>query len=214
MKHCSVFDLDNTLLTVNSSYRFGSYLYQHRQLTFLKMVRLVSYFWLHKLGFLSISEMQHKIFQSFFLGQPFSAIEGLAQAFVGHAFDHIQYLPAVQRLRQAKQQGHYTVILSSSPSFLVRRFAERFGVDAWEATHFGLDASQRFSEIGQLMLSDDKANYVKGLAERYQITRNNITAYSDSHHDLTFLQAAGNAVGVNPDRKLRTFCLQNGWAML
>jgi HAD superfamily hydrolase (TIGR01490 family) len=213
-QHASVFDLDHTLLKVNSSYSLGSFFYRKKLFSFFTMLNLAGTFWVHKCGLLSIAEMQHQIFKRFFLNRSYSSVRTLAEAFVQEQFSQMLYLPAVERLRQAQRQGHHTVILSSSPAFLVELFAERFGVDAWDATHYAVDGEQRFSGITRFMLSQDKAAYLIDLSHRLNIPPNNITAYSDSHLDLDFLKAAGHPVGVNPDRKLKALCRQNNWPII
>jgi HAD superfamily hydrolase (TIGR01490 family) len=213
-RYISVFDLDHTLLKVNSSYCLGSFFYQHKFFPFSTMIYLAGCFWLHKIGLFSISKMQHKIFKSFFLGRTYSSISELTELFVDQYFDQMLYLPALERLKKAQQQGHYTVILSSSPGFLVELLAKRFQVDAWDATEYTLDENQRFCRINRLMLSSDKAHYINDLSANLTIEKSNIIAYSDSYHDLAFLEAAGQAVGVNPDRALKNICKQRKWPIL
>lgn len=214
MKHAiSFFDLDHTLLKVNSSFRFGVYLYRQKQFSFSTMIFITSFYWLHLLGVISLQNVQRKIFNQIFLGRPFSGIDTLARSFLEKEFDQMQYSPVVNLLQRAKLEGHYTVILSSSPDFLVRLIAERFAVDEWGATVYSLD-HQHFKFISEFMLGHDKARVVSSLAKRFNVSKEKITVYSDSHHDLPFLQMAGTAVGVNPNRKLRALCKQNNWQII
>jgi HAD superfamily phosphoserine phosphatase-like hydrolase len=210
----SFFDLDHTLLKVNSSFRFGVYLYRRKMFSFLTMLYLTGCYGLHTLGYISIQKLQEKIFKKIFLGRPFLAVESLARSFLEQNFSRMLYLPAIGQLQLAKKEGHYTVILSSSPHFLVSLFAERFGVDEWDATHYAVDSAQHFSAISQFMLGEGKARYVTELAKRLNIPKEKISAYTDSHHDLPFLQSAGVAMGVNPNKRLRALCKQNNWQIL
>jgi HAD superfamily hydrolase (TIGR01490 family) len=59
-----------------------------------------------------------------------------------------------------------------------------------------------------------KAAAVRELATREQIDLAASTAYSDSHADLPFLEAVGNPVAVNPDRRLRRIASERGWQVL
>jgi len=59
-----------------------------------------------------------------------------------------------------------------------------------------------------------KANAMRELAAREAIDLDRSTAYSDSHTDLAFLEAVGNPVAVNPDRKLRKIALERDWPVL
>lgn len=214
MKQVSIFDLDKTLLKVNCSFKFGAYLYKKGQFSFLCMLHHVFCYTMHRLGLLSIPDLHQKIFNRLFRNSSLTDIETLAQSFVALSFTEMLYLPAVKKLQEAQQQGHYTVILSSSPSFLVKLIAERFNVNEWGATHYAVDSDQRFTFISQWMLSDDKANYIKDLIQRLKIEKKQITAYSDSALDLSFLKAAGVAVAVNPDRTLLSISKENQWTVI
>jgi HAD superfamily hydrolase (TIGR01490 family) len=59
-----------------------------------------------------------------------------------------------------------------------------------------------------------KAEAVRELAEREALDLSASTAYSDSHTDLPFLEAVGNPVAVNPDRRLRSIAAERGWPVL
>ncbi len=61
---------------------------------------------------------------------------------------------------------------------------------------------------------EGKADAIRELAEREDLDLAASTAYSDSHTDLPFLEAVGNPVAVNPDRKLRRIARERGWPTL
>jgi HAD superfamily hydrolase (TIGR01490 family) len=210
----SCFDLDHTLLQVNSSFRFGVYLYKKGVFSFFAMLYLAGCYTLHSLHIISIPTLQNLIFKKLFLGRSYSEMQEHANAFFEQHFYRILYLPAIIRLQQVQQEGQYTVILSSSPDFLVKLCAERLKVDAWAATEYALDRNNCFSKISKFMLGEAKASYLQALGEFLAIPKKDMTAYSDSHLDLPFLQAAGTAVGVNPNKILRILCEENNWAIL
>lgn len=158
--------------------------------------------------------MQQQIFRCIFLGQQLARMQRLVRVFLDKEFDRIQNIPVVDRLRKAKQMGHFTVILSSSPHFLVELIAERFGVNDWGATQYATDARFSFSSISHFMLGENKAEYIQSLEKRLGIPRSEMTAYSDSDLDLPFLMAVGTAIAVNPNKVLRRICKENDWEIL
>lgn len=178
------------------------------------MLYVGSCYGLHKLGLLSISDVQTKIFNCIFQGKSLEQIEKYAVTFIENSFDHIQYKPAVQRLKQAQASGHHTVILSSSPDFLVQILAQKFNVNAWKASCYQVDDNKKFSKISHVFSSDDKAHYVENERITRGISKQQTTAYSDSILDLSFLNAVGYPIGVNPDRKLKAICKRNQWEIL
>lgn len=207
----SAFDLDHTLFNGNSSFRFGIYLYRQGVLSFRAMISLLGYYVWQKAGWISLMRLHEEVFKRHFKGFSVSFLEDYVQAFLDKYFDELIYVPGVDRLREAQLRGDHTVILSSSPQFLVRRIAERFGVDEWDSTHYAVDQENHLCSIERLMEGDDKATALQKIALRFGIARENVIAYSDSYLDLPFLEAAGVAIGVNPERKLRQICDQRQW---
>jgi HAD superfamily hydrolase (TIGR01490 family) len=61
---------------------------------------------------------------------------------------------------------------------------------------------------------EGKAAAIRELAAAEGLDLAASTAYSDSHTDLPFLEAVGNPVAVNPDRRLRACALERGWPIL
>ena len=210
----AIFDLDHTLFSANSSFRFGKYLFAQRAFSSGTMIYLVGCYACHKLFSMPLQRLHSLIFARLFKGRSRAAMEKHVQRFLDKNFSTLSYPPAVKRLRELQQRGLYIVILSSSPSFLVRDIAERFGVDAWDATDYGVDKDQRFCTISQLMQGNDKAAYVSEIAERWGIPKQNLWAFSDSSLDLPLLENVGNPVAVQPERRLQKICRLRGWQVI
>jgi HAD superfamily hydrolase (TIGR01490 family) len=210
----TIFDLDHTLLTVNSSYRFGAYLYKKKFFSLFPLIRCMGYYGCHKLLGLSLEQLHHKVFWHLFKGQPLQEIERHAEAFVHGHLQELIYQPVFERLSLARRQNAFTAILSSSPDFLVKPIAHRLGVDAWYATQYVADGNGLLGRLGKIIQGREKAQEVKRLAQKLQVIDSSITVYSDSYLDLPVLQVAGKAVGVRPDNRLRRLCLKNKWEIL
>ncbi len=210
----SVFDLDHTLLAANSSYRFGAYLYHQKFFNISTLLYCLSCYLRHKCFGMSMRSLHYKIFLSLFQGQAIQEIQQYVNHFLSKELDAMLYEPAIRRLREAQQQGHYTIILSSSPDFLVQPIAAHLGTHSWKASLYMRDQEGRLNGISQIIEGQDKADHVNTLAQRLKIAPSSITVYSDSYLDLPVLEMAGKAIGVVPDRHLRKICLANGWEIL
>jgi HAD superfamily hydrolase (TIGR01490 family) len=210
----SCFDLDHTLLQGNSSFQFGVHLYRQGLLPFATMLYLAGAYGLYQSGLLSLSRMQQQIFTRFFQGLSRSLMTSQASSLLDQVFAHSCYSPAVQALNSAKREGHYTLILSSGPDFLVEEYAKRFGVDGWRASQYTTDAHGHFSTIDQLFLADQKAQWVQQLISELGIEKEAVAAYSDSILDLPFLLSAGHPVAVRPDSALYRLSQQNNWLVI
>jgi HAD superfamily hydrolase (TIGR01490 family) len=213
-KHISIFDLDHTLLSINSSFYFGLYLYRRKKLPLLKLLYAASCYSFHKCGLMSLEKLHHKVFYSLFKGIISSQIKPLVDSFLAEHLSQSLYPPAIKMLQQAQNQNHFIAILSSSPDFLVGPISKLFGAHQWCGTLYGVDENKRFSHVSKLIHGKEKARYVSQIIDELDLLPCDVTAYSDSHLDLPFLQAVGNAVGVNPDNILRRACRENRWKII
>lgn len=207
----SAFDLDFTLLRKNSSFEFCKYLHKNNVLSLFSLLCSFGYYVRHTYLGLPLDHLHRLVFKRLLLGLSMDVLLRHAVAFVDQNFEELVYFPAWERLRSAQHQGHYTVILSNSPGFLVRIIAEKFQVDDWKASEYLLDKQERLSHIGHILQGDDKALFLKNLSIERGIDPEKTIAYSDSILDLCFLQSAGSAVIVNPDLKLKKISQKFCW---
>lgn len=213
-KVISVFDLDGTLLRVNSSYAFAKYLRRHGQLSWATFAYILYISLKHQCNYLSIQELHNNAFKAVFLGKNEDYINLWARRFLSDHLEEMLYPPVVSLLIAARDSGQLTGIFSSGPNFLVEPIAEAFCVDRILASHYKVDKDGNFCKIENIVLGKHKADYLRGICREIGCSRADVTAYSDSHHDIEFLMASGKPVGVNPNTKLRSHCKNNGWMIL
>lgn len=142
------------------------------------------------------------------------SLEEEASAFVELYFSQLLYPPALQRLTLAQDLGHYTVILSASPSFLVKFFAEKLRVDDWKASEYLVNKKRQLCGVAFILEGDGKALYTREVAEKRGFSRESVTVYSDSYLDLPFLMIAGRAVVVNPNSRLKRIASEFHWEII
>lgn len=210
-KAISAFDLDRTLVTVNSSFLFCLYLCKKGVFPRFALCKAVFYYIWHTFFGLSLEELHKRAFDALLRGYPLSMLEEESKNFVKDRLHTIYYLPGIARLKKVKDLGEYTVLLSSSPSFLVKPIAEALGVDEWEASEYTVDKDLRLCQIQRVLGGEEKALCLAKLLERLGIDRKDSTAYSDSRWDLPFLEAAGKVVVVQPDWTLRRMANKLRW---
>lgn len=214
MQAISAFDLDNTLLSDNSSYRFCLSLCFNKHLPYNSLAFIFACNLRYSLGLLNIEKLHESAFNQLFYNRSASLVKQWAEEFIEEKYDALLYPPAVEKLMLAQKAGHLAVILSSSPSFLVEPIAKRLNVPVWHATEYAVDKDQKFCQISKLMLGEDKALILEKLSQQHEIEKERTYAYSDSHLDLPFLMAAGSAFGVQPNKKLRNICRQKNWPII
>ena len=88
--------------------------------------------------------------------------------------------------------------------------ADDLGFDGALGTIVGVEDGKYTGRATRPLHAENKARCIRELD--YDLDAS--TAYSDSHTDLPFLEAVGNPVVVNPDRKLRRIASERGWPVL
>ena len=210
----SAFDLDKTLIRGNSSVSFCRFLHRENVIPFSVIVYSIIYSIRHRFFGMSLEDLHQSVFEKLLRGKPLALLEKYVDRFVEEFLDRSLYFPAFARLKRAQQLGHYTMILSNAPSFLVQRFAKALGVNSFYATEYDVDEEKRFDKIKRILVGKDKAEQIKKMAKKLGIFLDQITAYSDSFLDIEFLESAGNPIAVNPDKKLRAISVKKQWSII
>ena len=212
--HLCAFDLDHTLIRENSSFQF---------FRFLMRVGLFSKFFIfsssllylrHHFLNLSLSQLHEIVFKKFLFGRSLDVLEQYIEEYLNGEFVKSLYSPAIEHLRRAQHLGHYTVILSNSPAFLMKHITGYLGVDEYHASQYGLDQKGNLSRVISIVEGKQKVAYLQKLKDRFNLKENDITAYSDSHLDYPLLKFAGKAFIVNPNKKLTKLSKQHSWEIL
>jgi HAD superfamily phosphoserine phosphatase-like hydrolase len=212
--HFSGFDLDHTLVGANSSARFGLFLFQRGLIPLKRMLYLVYCYSHHRFLKGSLEELHRSIFDAFFRGLPLKEIEEQVPHFLDSFLPKKCYRPLYQRLLQAQERQDFVCLMSSSPDFLIAPIAAHYGFDGWLATEYLTDEKGRFAKIGRLVDGEEKALFLRQMALKLHLSKEDTTAYSDSVLDLPFLLAAGRAVGVRPSKSLLQICRKRAWEIL
>ena len=200
-----VFDLDRTIVSDNCSFHFCKYLVAKKVLPLSSLFYSLLYSIKHTFFGMPLKELHESVFKRLLRGKSLEEIASHVEPFLQDYLPSRLYPPVFARLRLAQHLGHYTLILSNSPSFLVEKVAQLLGVNDWRSSHYATDREHHLSHIASVMQGEEKAECVKETAEKLGVSKDKITAYSDSYWDLPLLLSAGMPVAVNPDRKLRRF---------
>jgi HAD superfamily phosphoserine phosphatase-like hydrolase len=209
-----VFDLDHTLIISNSSYCFLKILYRTKVISFSRLLKgIFIRFWFH-LTSMTVEELHHLAFNTLLKGLPLEALEKDVDILLDQLLPGSLYLPAFNELTAAQERGDYIALMSSSPDFLVKKFAAYFKIDIWEATVYDIDKENCLCKIAKLMVGTQKERCLLRLQKELGIPKSQVVVYTDSHDDIPLLMQAGEAVAVNPDKKLRKAAEVHHWRII
>ncbi len=218
----ALFDLDHTLLPLDSDYSWGNFTAQRGWNDPVDFVRRNDAFYAqYKAGTLDINDYVR-------FATDAMRRQGASNSIAAHE-DYMRAVirpaitpEALELVRQHQRAGDVVVIVTATNEFVTRPIAEAFGVDELLAVELERDLSPGGSgwftgEIkGVPSFREGKVTRVEQwLAERGLGWKDaDMTFYSDSINDLPLLEHAHHPIATNPDEPLRAIATQRGWRIL
>jgi HAD superfamily hydrolase (TIGR01490 family) len=214
----ALFDLDHTLLPIDSDYAWGVFTQEigwTDPVTFQE--RNDEFYEHYKAGTLDIHDYVRFATEAV-------RLRGPQQAEVAHErFMQAVILPAIREealalVREHRAAGDRIVIVTATNEFVTRPIARAFGVDELIAVELerGPDGWITGEIRGTPSAREGKvARVAQWLAAR-SLGWDDVqtTFYSDSLNDLPLLEAVNHPVATNPDERLRAVAAQRGWRIL
>lgn len=218
-KELALFDLDHTLLDVDSDYLWGEYIVQKGLVDEAQYRTANQKFYQDYIeGSLDATEYNEFV-ADFLTTLPMQQLLQIRKDYINSEIEpHIRPL-AIEAIQRHLEVGHDVVIISATNDFVVSAIAERFGIEAANVLATPLEVKDN-RYTGKLT---DKPNFQQGklyhlekwLAAKQQqgVSYNKTYAYSDSKNDLPLLEWADVTVAVTPDEVLHAHALAHRWAI-
>ncbi|MCC3308153.1 HAD family hydrolase [Psychrobacter sanguinis] len=218
-KELALFDLDHTLLDVDSDYLWGEYIVKNGLVDEAQYRTANQRFYEEYIeGTLDATEYNEFVAE-FLTTLPLERLHDIREAYIKTEIEpHIrpQAIEAIQRHLEA---GHDVVIISATNDFVVSAIAERFGIEAANVLATPLEVKDN-RYTGKLT---DKPNFKEGkiyhlnkwlkAKQEQGIHYSKTYGYSDSKNDLPLLEWADVPVAVTPDEVLHAHALAHRWAV-
>jgi HAD superfamily hydrolase (TIGR01490 family) len=119
---------------------------------------------------------------------------------------------AESEIAALRASGHRIVLVTGATRAVVTPIAEHLHADHVIACELE-EAEGRYT--GRLLVApvgdEEKARRIRDYAAREGIDLARSTAYGDNFADIPMLEATGNPVAVNPDRRLAEVAARRGW---
>lgn len=208
----AIFDLDGTLVSSGSERAFWRYLARHGHQGPRQVLAFAVSFARHlPAAGIHITKKE----KAYLAGLNCAEIDTLAEDFVARWAPEHWLAATVQRLEQLQRRGDTIALLSGTPDFLLRPLAAELGVKYFLGS---VPASRNGSYRAALPVvhpfAEAKLALAAKLLKQLGLQWADVSAYGDSIYDLPLLQQVGEAVAVNPDRRLRTVANARGWEVI
>ena len=214
----ALFDLDHTLLPIDSDYSWGVFT---QEIGWTDPVvfreRNDEFFEHYKAGTLDIHDYVRFATDALRLRGPAEA-QAAHELFMRTVIEPEIRPQALALVRQHQERGEQVVIVTATNEFVTRPIARAFGVDELIAVELarGPDGWITGEISGVPSAREGKVQRVaQWLAARgLDWHAVEATFYSDSINDLALLEAVDHPVATNPDTTLRAIAAARGWRIL
>jgi HAD superfamily hydrolase (TIGR01490 family) len=214
----ALFDLDNTLLPLDSDHGWGEFTMAIGWCDRAEFGRRNDAFFQDYLaGRLDIHDYVRFATEAVVQRGPEAAAAAHAR-FMEEVIRPAIRPAAIELVRRHQQAGDVVVITSATNEFVTRPIAQAFGVSELIATELerGPDGWFTGNVAGQPNMREGKVlRLEQWLAARgWDWGSVDATFYSDSMNDLPLLEKVQHPVATNPDERLRALAQERGWPIL
>ena len=213
----TLFDLDGTLLPIDSDHAFGEYLvaigwadaaeFRRRNDTFYHQYLLGE---LDVAGYVEFATAPWR-------DRPDAV--AMRERFVAEIIDPALRPPALDLVRAHQAAGDLVAIVTATNEFVTAPIAQAFGVQHLLALKLARDAAGRLTGgiEGVPTYREGKVTRVDEWLGGLDLRRSafeRVIVYSDSTNDLALLEQATDPVATNPSAALEAIALERGWRVL
>ena len=206
------FDMDNTLLTVDTGMSWTKFLHRRGELPTSMVAKVIYWSALYKLAVLDMEGVFTKLCKDL-AGD--SEAEMIAKCDIWYR-DHVApfVAPAARvAVEHHRQRGDVIVLATGSTVYAARPVAGGVGIEHVLASQLEVQGGAFTGRPSALCFGHHKVTLAEKWAADNGIDLGASTFYSDSFNDLPLLERVGTAVAVNPDSRLRRHAQRRGWAM-
>lgn len=214
----ALFDLDHTLLPIDSDYAWGTFTITIGWTDPVAFARRNDEFYAHyQAGTLDVHDYVRFATEAARLKGAELALAA-RERFMREVIAPAIRPQAVDLVRRHREAGDEVLIITATNEFVTRPIAEAFGVQQLIAVELERDAGGWITgEIrGTPSFREGKVlRFGEWLAARgLKRHEAEVTFYSDSVNDLPLMDNADCPVATNPDDRLRALALERGWRVL
>jgi HAD superfamily phosphoserine phosphatase-like hydrolase len=220
-----LFDLDHTLLPIDSDQTWGEFLYEQKIVDDAYQAKNQVFYQQYTKGELNLDDFLAMSF-SILTKHTRSKLEALQNQFIEEKIKPQVKINALQLLK--KHQQDCCFLVTATNSFVTQKIADLLGFkenhliatdpatqsgEAWQYTQSPFNGQIH----GLPCFRENKIKRVLQRMEELNIKRENFSsvwAYSDSRNDIPLLEFADVAIATNPDEILSNHAKKMNWSRL
>ena len=211
----AIFDLDNTLLSIDSDHAWGEFLVEQGAVDPVSYREANERFLAdYNAGTLDMAAFLEMALKPLAENTPEQLAAWHQQFMASKIEPHI--LPkAEELLARHRTKGDTLLIITATNRFITGPIAERLGVDDLIAVEPEMVDGRYTGRVdGVPSYREGKVIRLQAWLEAQDITMDGAWFYSDSHNDLPLLEKVDHPVAVDPDDTLRQVAEERNWRIM
>ena len=211
----AVFDIDGTLLRGSSEEYLIKYLIEIKKIPFLSTLKILKWFFLHKLGLEGDGLEIRRYAASLIGGWDIKETRRIINEHFQKSLAKRIHPEAFRMVQSHKKKGHLIVLNTASFDIVAYNYIKLFGADYLIATKLEAKDGKLTGKIdGPINFSKNKALIFNDFANKHGLDLENSYCYTNNVTDLGLIAMFGNKVVVNPERRLRRIAKSNNWPII
>ncbi|MFH1811452.1 MAG: HAD-IB family hydrolase [Pseudomonadota bacterium] len=208
------FDLDRTLITVNSGRLWLERERQEKRVSAWQMVEATFYLFAYSLHAVDMDGVMVKALQTV-KGVDEDTVRSRTRDWFDREVKQHEAPGARAALQDHRDQGHLCVLLTASSPYESEAATAHFGLDAWLSTRYQVVEGRFTGDVVRpLCYGAGKVVHAERFAAEHGIDIDRSFFYTDSITDLPMLERVQNPRVVQPDLRLGRLARRRGWPIL
>ncbi len=207
------FDMDRTVLRVDSSTSWMRFLRRRGELSRSFVAKATFWGLQYKLALLDIDAMADRVAAD---------LRGILEADLIHKTNlwHAEDLAteiaplAIEAIAQHRRAGDVVVLLTGGSPYVAKNVAGALDIEHVLSTELEVEQGRFTGRLSQRCFGAHKVEVAERWARDNGYALDGATFYSDSYNDLPMLERIGRPVAVNADPRLRRHATRNGWSIV
>ncbi len=207
------FDMDHTLLRVDTGMSWTRFLYRRGELPPLMVAKALYWSTLYKLAVLDMEAVFTRLAADL---RGDSEADMIAKCDIWYR-DHVapEIAPAARvAVEHHRARGHLVVLATGSTLYAARPVARGLGIEHVLASELEVEAGVFTGRARALCFGRHKVVLAEHWAKSHGVDLARSYFYSDSYNDLPMLERVGTAIAINPDARLRRHARARSWQMI
>jgi HAD superfamily hydrolase (TIGR01490 family) len=210
LKPAAFFDLDRTVLRIDTGTSWMRFLYGRGEISTLEMARVLYWNVLYRTAVLDMEAVARRLVADL-AGDREAELIAKSRTWHSRHVAH-EVAPTARRVIDLhRRRGEMVVLLTGTTQYAAEAVGRGLGIEHTLCSRIAVRDGVFTGLLDQLCFGPHKVTVAERFAAEHGIDLAHSYFYSDSYNDLPMLHRVGVPVAVNPDGRLRRHARRAGW---